>query len=69
MYNENVVDFELYAGLYGGYLIACLEELATLVQARLGLTAHSGRTKGYGFGWKILQGWIERVIDGSEESK
>jgi hypothetical protein len=67
MYNENVVDFELYAGLYCGYLIACLEELATLVQARSGLTAHPGRTKGYGLGVETLQGWINRLFTGSEK--
>jgi hypothetical protein len=69
MYNENVVDFELYAGLYCGYLIAYLEELALQVQARSDLTAHPGRTKDYGFGLKILQGWINRFIAKSEESK
>jgi hypothetical protein len=35
MYNENVVDFELFAGLYFGYLIAFLEDFAINVEKRL----------------------------------
>lgn len=35
MYNENVVDFELYAGMYFGYLIAFLEDFATAIERRL----------------------------------
>ncbi|MCL5949810.1 MAG: hypothetical protein M1490_04975 [Candidatus Bathyarchaeota archaeon] len=35
MYNENVADFELYAGMYFGYLIAFLEEFSEIVKNRL----------------------------------
>ena len=35
MYNENVVDFELYAGMYFGYLIAFLEEASKTIEKRL----------------------------------
>ena len=35
MYNKNVVDFELYAGMYFGYLIAFLEDFATAIERRL----------------------------------
>jgi len=35
MYNENVVDFELYAGMYFGYLIAFLEEFSAIIKKRL----------------------------------
>jgi hypothetical protein len=35
MYNENVVDFELFAGVYFGYLIAFLEDFAINVEKKL----------------------------------
>ena len=35
MYNENVADFELYAGLYFGYLMSLLEEFSITVRKRL----------------------------------
>lgn len=35
MYNENVVDFERYAGMYFGYLVSFLEEFASIIRNRL----------------------------------
>ena len=37
MFNENVADFELYAGLYFGNLIAYLEEVSETIDKHLTL--------------------------------
>jgi len=37
MFNENVADFELYAGLYFGYLIAYLEEASQTIDKHLSM--------------------------------
>jgi len=64
-YNENIIDFELYAGVYFGYLIAFLEEACKAVEKRL-----PPRKSAYGSGnphrlYKELPAiykWIEKVI-------
>ncbi len=64
-FNENVIDFELYAGVYFGYLIAFLEEASKVVEKRL-----PPRKSAYGVGnprrsYKELPAiykWIEKVI-------
>ena len=35
MFNDNVVDFDLYAGTYFGYFIAFLEDFAVTIKKRL----------------------------------
>ncbi len=37
MFNKNVVDFELYIGVYLGYLIACLEDFAEITINKIDL--------------------------------
>ena len=37
MFNENIVDFELYAGMYLGYFLALYEKLAKEIRRLLGL--------------------------------
>jgi hypothetical protein len=34
-FNENLIDFELYAGVYFGYLLAFLEEASKVIEKRL----------------------------------
>ena len=61
MYNENVVDFELYAGLFIGYLIAYLEEISIIFDKRLNLQKHGVNGKSYHSGLRVIQNWIERA--------
>lgn len=62
MYNENVVDFELYAGLYIGYLIAYLEKVVATIETRLNINTLTDRTKGYCPGVSVMQDWINKVL-------
>jgi len=66
MYNENVVDFELYAGMYFGYLIALLEDFATAIERRLPKGKASfgagNPRKVYGE-LPAIYSWIDRLLD------
>ena len=65
MYNENVADFELYAGIYFGYLIAFLEQVSRSIEKRL-----PPRKSAFGAGNPIMvyrelpsiYTWIERIL-------
>jgi hypothetical protein len=65
MYNENVADFELYAGIYFGYLIALLEQISRSIEKRL-----PPRKSAFGAGNPIMvyrelpsiYTWIERIL-------
>jgi hypothetical protein len=65
-FNENLIDFELYAGVYFGYLLAFLEEAARVIEKRL-----PPRKSAYGAGnprkwYKELPAvykWMEKVIN------
>lgn len=61
MYNSNVVDFELYAGVFYGYLIDYLEEVAKCVYLRLGLTRREGGTRHHNSGIATAKRWMEAV--------
>lgn len=61
MYNKNIVDFELYAGLYIGYLMAYLEEISEIFDKRLNLQKLGSTGKSYHPGLKVIQNWIEKV--------
>jgi hypothetical protein len=61
MYNPNVVDFELYAGLYIGYLLSYLEEISELFYRLLDLEKTESKSKSYHPGLKTVRDWIERV--------
>jgi len=61
MFNANIVDFELYAGLFIGYLIAYLEEIAVVALRRLNLERTAGNMKSYHGGLPVVKRWIERV--------
>jgi hypothetical protein len=64
MFNENVVDFELYAGLYFGYLIAFLEEISSIIMERLELEDEEVPTRILHSGLGILSDWMNRLIRG-----
>lgn len=61
MFNENVADFELYAGLYLGYLIAYLEEVSEQIIKRLNIKQIGSNAKSIHQGLQVIQDWIEHV--------
>ena len=67
MYNENVADFELYAGMYYGYLIAFLESFSEVMKNRLpeGKMHFGSGNPRIDYGKKIppVYLWIEKLLD------
>ena len=66
MWNENVVDFQLYAGLYFARVIVLLERLGGLLASRipqqLSIRGVKGVKSNYqGFG--ILRNWMSKLLD------
>lgn len=63
MWNENLVDFELYAGLYFARTLVFLEGLGQLLVARIPnqLTEPQARANFIGLG--ILKQWISRILN------
>lgn len=61
MYNENVMDFELYAGMMHGYLLDFLEQLAMHVFSWIGPVYENckGRSRHTHPGLAIGKRWIE----------
>jgi len=65
-FNENLIDFELYAGVYFGYLISFLEEASKVIEKRL-----PSKKPSYKFGnpWKwyeelpAVYTWMKKVIE------
>lgn len=67
MYNEYVVDFELYAGLIYAYLLDFLQRLAELVVSRLRLTKPDEVTsRSYHYGMRVAIQWIDLVMSHAE---
>lgn len=63
MYNENIVDFELYAGMYVGYLLALYEKLSIEVSRLLELTYRPQGAYTHHFGLDYLCSIIQRVFE------
>lgn len=66
MYNENVVDFELYAGMYFGYLITFLEDFATAIERRLPKGKYSfgvGNPRKVYRELPVIYSWIEKLLN------
>lgn len=61
MFNENIVDFELYAGMFVGYLLWYLEELSEIIEGRVEMRKVGGDAQSYHSGLPMLRTWIERV--------
>ena len=62
VFKDNVVDFELYAGLYIGYLIAYLEKVSEMIFKHQNLEKIDCNAKSYHQGLRVVRGWIERVL-------
>lgn len=61
MFNESVADFELYAGLLMGYLIACLEDISAIAEQILKARRTDIESRVHHGGLRVLRSWIERV--------
>lgn len=61
MFNENIVDFELYAGLLVGYLLGYLEEVAEIADSKLEMKRFCGEPTSYHGGLSVVHEWIEKV--------
>lgn len=61
MFNKNVVDFELYAGLYYGYLISYLEEVSEAIDKRLNLKKPGKRARTIYEELPVIYKWIQKV--------
>lgn len=62
MFNENIVDFEVYAGILMANLIDCLEELAPIVDKLLEIDYLEANGRNYHLGLDITKDWIERAL-------
>jgi hypothetical protein len=68
MFNENIVDFELYSGLLIGYLITCLEEVSLAIRRRLDVKHFGGDVRSYHGGLPVIRNWIEKVVSLEENN-
>lgn len=62
MPNENVVDFELYAGKYVGYTLGFLDRVAAIARQRYGRPEHSNLAWASVGGMSTVHGWMLRVM-------
>jgi hypothetical protein len=61
-YNENLEDFELYAGVHIAYSLWFLEQFATIAYKELPPIRYNSQPQNYHDGYGILRRWIERVL-------
>lgn len=63
MFNNYIVDFELYSGIYMGYLLFFLEEMAEVTYKRSNICRNSfGNARSYHAGLRLIRNWIEKAI-------
>lgn len=67
MVSERVADFELYAGLYTGYLFAYLEEVGAVIHNKLDLRGIGKEVKNCHPGLEVIRNWIGRVLRSEED--
>jgi len=63
MFDKNVVDFELYAGLYIGYLMAYLEEFSEMLYKRCLKKTPIIGAQIYHPGFQVVSDWIKQVLN------
>lgn len=63
LFHENSVDFELYASLFVGYLLAYLESLAAIARQKLNLREYPGESRVYSGGLRFLRVSIRRLYE------
>jgi hypothetical protein len=62
MYNQNVVIFDLYAGLYYSYLLVFLEKLSEIIDSSLGLKAHGKDPRSSHTGLFFIIKWVNELL-------
>lgn len=62
MYDKNVADFELYAGLHIAYLLSSLEDISKLIRSRMNLKRGHHGAQSSSPGLRIVRNWIERIL-------
>ena len=62
MWNENVVDFQLYAGLYFARINVLLEQLGRLLASRIPQQPSMLGVKSYSQGFGILRDWMNKLF-------
>jgi hypothetical protein len=62
MADDYFLDFELYAGVYGGYLISYLEDLSGLIYKELIPDELDEQSKNYHPGFGTIRDWLTYVI-------
>lgn len=62
MPNPNVVDFELYAGMYTGYTLGFLDRVSAIARKRFGRPAQNGLAWASVGGISTIHGWMERLL-------
>lgn len=63
MYNENVARFDLYAGVFYGYLLWYLDEAAPVIAGQLHLDVIHDRSKSCHPGICVMQSWMSKALD------
>lgn len=61
MFNDYIVDFELYCGLFMGYLISYLEKVAQAVRSKFDVKGTGSNVQSYHGGLPVLRDWMKRV--------
>lgn len=62
MWNENVVDFQLYAGLYFAKTLVFLERLGNFLASRIPKQSKHKDARDYYSGLAILRDWMGRLL-------
>ena len=66
MYNENVVDFELYAAVLIGYLLHYLEDVANVLHTKLTVDKVGSDARSFHSGLGVVRNWFDRLCDTTE---
>ncbi len=63
VFNDDLVDFELYSGLMMGYLLAYLENLAAITREKLKLQEYNVELRNFHGGLRFIRPWIQSLVE------
>jgi len=63
MYNQNVVDFQLYSALYLCKLFLFLDEFSKTIRIKLNIPKTNSAAKLYSLGFDLLMQWLDKLTD------
>ena len=63
MYNDNIAYFDLYAGLYMGYLITFLEDFAEVIRNKIPMRDFGGNPHQMFTEMPVMFQWIKLILD------